>query len=207
MCGVIARGMMHFTVGNAMSGRNRSVVAIIVHIVARGRTNQGERMDYKGNEIKMMGIKKLTLMEGNPRKITGEQFDKLVLSLKEDPDFFFRRPVLVNKKSGKHLVYAGNQRVLAAKKAGWQEVPAIIDEDLSEAVMRERMLKDNVHHGHWDYDMLANEFEPEDLLMMGFTPDQLSGIPLQLESVEIEEEKEVKKEGRQKVCPHCGKDI
>ncbi len=76
-------------------------------------------------------IKHLTLLEGNPRKITSEQMKKLCKSIEQDPQFLWNRPVLVNKtciwpalipgsnevlkRIDTYTVYAGNQRVRAAK--------------------------------------------------------------------------------------------
>jgi DNA modification methylase len=137
--------------------------------------------------IELIDIKKLTLLKNNPRKITKDEMDKLCESLKNDPNFFHNRPVLVNqdKIDAPLIVYAGNQRVLAAKKLKWKQVPCIIEKGLSEDLIKERIIKDNKHAGTWDYDILANEWELETLIDCGFTPEELElDIAEQIESDE-----------------------
>ncbi len=118
-------------------------------------------------------ISDLTLLEKNPRKITSGAMEKLVKSLKADPEFFDRRPCLVNDTKGILTVYAGNQRIRAAKKLKWKDVPCIVDKDLPEDVMKDRIVKDNKTYGEFDFEMLANEFDIEKLLDAGFTPEEL----------------------------------
>lgn len=118
-------------------------------------------------------IKNLTLLEKNPRTITSEQMSKLEKSLTDDPTFIERRPILVNFKDDKHIVYAGNQRVRAAKKLKWKEIACIVDENLDDEVMKDRVIKDNRTYGSFDFEMLANEFDIEKLLDAGFTPEEL----------------------------------
>lgn len=145
-------------------------------------------------------ISLLSLLDKNPRKITKDQMDKLCCSLQSDPQFLKCRPVLVNRKDGKLHVYAGNQRVRAAKKIGWKVIPCLIDDNLSEEVMKERIIKDNKTYGEFDFDILANEYEIETLLMSGFIVDDLVGLD---KDVDIIPEKEEKKK-KEKNCPNCG---
>jgi DNA modification methylase len=125
------------------------------------------------NQIISIPLKNLTLLEKNPRKINAEQMAKLEKSLTDDPSFLERRPVLVNKVNDVHIVYAGNQRVRAAKKLKWKDIPCIVDENLSDDVMKDRVIKDNKTFGEFDFEMLANEFDIEKLLDAGFTPEEL----------------------------------
>ena len=135
--------------------------------------------------IQFVDIKKLTLLQNNPRKITKTEMDKLCDSLKKDPDFLQNRPVLINKINDVLNVYAGNQRVLAAKKLKWKQVPCIIENDLNEDIIKERIIKDNRHSGEWDYDILANEWEIDTLLECGFTEEELElKIPPEIEPIE-----------------------
>ena len=121
-----------------------------------------------------ISISSLTLLDKNPRKISRDQMEKLKESLKEDPEFLEDRPVLVNNIDGKHIVFAGNQRVRAAKALGWKEIPCKVRKNLSEKTMRSRTIKDNKSVGSWDYDILANEYEIDNLIDWGFTPEELS---------------------------------
>lgn len=153
--------------------------------------------------IEMIPIKQLTLLDDNPRKVDKEQFSKLVKSIDEDPDFLKCRPILVNHNvsSGGMVVYAGNQRVRAAKKLGWKEVPCIIDRYLDEEIMKKRTILDNVHNGEWDFDLLNANFEIDMLLDCGFTAEQLTG---DFGDIEDMKPKKKRKEEKLQQCPSCG---
>jgi len=138
-------------------------------------------------EIKNVDIKSLKLLDRNPRKITKEAMDKLIASIQKDPEFLHNRPVLVNDKDGVLQVYAGNQRVQAAKKMKWKSIPCIVDKDLPEEVVKDRVIKDNKTYGEFDYDILAADYEVEHLLDAGFTPQELEYDVQDLGSTEEDE--------------------
>jgi site-specific DNA-methyltransferase (adenine-specific) len=54
-------------------------------------------------------------------------------------------------------------RLKACKEAGIKEIPIIIADNLTEEQQREFLIKDNVSGGEWDWDMLANEWDAEEL--------------------------------------------
>lgn len=151
--------------------------------------------------IENIRVSKLKLLDKNPRKITKEKIEKLCDSLRDDPDFLFKRPILVNVVDGKHIVYAGNQRVRAAKKLGWKEIPCIVDAELDEKVMKARTIKDNKSSGDWDYDILANEYDLEDLIEWGF---EMKEFDLEGPSDVIEPEDNKEEEQEDNSCPNCG---
>ncbi len=126
-------------------------------------------------EIHEIPIKDLILLDRNPRKISKDQMAKLKASIQDDPKFLFCRPVLVNQAmhDSPYQVYAGNQRVRAAKALKHKTIPCIIDCGLSETMMRERIVKDNVHHGAFDFDMLTCDYEIEELISYGFEMHEL----------------------------------
>lgn len=154
-------------------------------------------------EITQFPIKKLTLYEKNPRKVSKEQFEKLCISLEKDTRFMTCRPVLVNERDGQFLVYAGNQRVRAAKKLKWITIPCIIEKDLSDDVIKQRVIKDNQHYGEFDFDMLANDYEIDDLLEAGFEGEDLIG-KMVIEEIESLDEPEKDSKKKTTVCPSCG---
>ncbi len=158
--------------------------------------------------IQFIEIDKLTLLDNNPRRITKDQFEKLKKSLKEDPEFFGLRPCLVNKVGDTLIVYAGNQRVRAAYKLKWKEVPCIIEEDVSKARMDSRVLRDNLHYGEFDMDLTNALYDIDLLLDCGFTPEMLTGDYGNLkETISESSQKESNQEGVKngnKTCPHCG---
>lgn len=133
---------------------------------------------------------KLTTHPNNPRFIRGEKMDQLMRSIAEDPELMHARPLLVNEQME---VFAGNQRLRACIALGWKEVPCVVV-DWDEAKQRRAMIKDNVSAGEWDTDVLANDWEPEDLQEMGVFIDW-----------EKPEEEDKPKEAKQ--CKHCEKMI
>jgi len=95
----------------------------------------------------------------NPRLIKNDKFEKLVQSLKDFPEMAKVRPIVVNQD---FVVLGGNMRLKAMKEAGWKEVPIQVV-DWSEEQQREFIIKDNVGFGEWEWDVLANEWEVENL--------------------------------------------
>jgi len=149
--------------------------------------------------IENIPIKDLTLLTGNPRTISKEQMKKLCDSIEEDRDFLQKRPVLVNRIDNKNVVYAGNQRVRAAKILKIKEIPCIIDHDLADEVMRKRIILDNKTYGEFDFDILGNEYDIDMLVSAGFSFDELTGFGID----EQEEGEKPKKKDKLKMCPHC----
>jgi ParB-like chromosome segregation protein Spo0J len=112
-----------------------------------------------------MKIEKIKISEvksnpNNPRIIKDDKFIKLVNSIKEFPKMLEIRPIVVNNDM---VVLGGNMRLKACKEAGLKEVFIIKASELTEEQQREFIIKDNVSGGEWDWDMLANEWEVEQL--------------------------------------------
>ena len=109
---------------------------------------------------------KLTTIKSNPnnpRVIRDEKFKKLVKSIEEFPKMMALRPMVVNEEM---VVLGGNMRLKALKELGYKEVP---DEwvksakDLTEDEIRRFIIADNVGFGEHDWEMLANEWDVEEL--------------------------------------------
>jgi ParB-like chromosome segregation protein Spo0J len=100
----------------------------------------------------------------NPRIIKDDKFKKLVASIKEFPQMLSLRPIVVNDDM---IVLGGNMRLKACKEAGLKEVPVIKASDLNEEQQKAFIIKDNVGYGEWDWDMLANEWDAEELVEWG----------------------------------------
>lgn len=107
---------------------------------------------------KYVPVDELALLENNPRTISREQFEKLKKSVAERKAYFEGRPCLVNHKDGKLVVFAGNQRLKAAKALNMDKVPCVIYENLSKKEEKELTVLDNSEFGRWDAEILANEF-------------------------------------------------
>jgi hypothetical protein len=109
-------------------------------------------------EIKNVKLSEVKSNPNNPRIIKDDKFTKLVKSIKEFPKMLEIRPIVVNADM---IVLGGNMRLKACKEAGLKEVPIIYANDLTEDEQKQFIIKDNVGFGEWDWDMLANEWEPE----------------------------------------------
>ena len=115
-------------------------------------------------EIKTVKLSEVKTNPNNPRIIKDDKFSKLVKSIQEFPKMLEIRPIVVNADM---IVLGGNMRLKACKEAGLKEVPIIFADDLTEDEQRQFIIKDNVGFGEWDWDMLANEWEPEELKEWG----------------------------------------
>ena len=105
-------------------------------------------------------INEVKLNPNNPRLIKDDNFKKLVQSIKDFPEMLDIRPIVVNADM---VILGGNMRFKACKEAGLKEVPIIIADNLTEEQQREFLIKDNVSGGEWDFEMLANEWDVEQL--------------------------------------------
>lgn len=108
---------------------------------------------------KIVKISEVKINPNNPRLIKDDKFKKLVQSVKDFPEMLNIRPIVVNKEM---VILGGNMRFKACKEAGLKEVPIIIT-NLTEEQQKEFLIKDNVSGGEWDWDILANEWNTDDL--------------------------------------------
>lgn len=109
---------------------------------------------------KLSEIKKL---ENNPRTIKKDDMERLKTSIQNNKDYFEARPIILSDRTGELVILAGNQRYEAAKALGMNEVPTFLLSGLTEEREREIIIRDNVSNGDWDMDILANEWDVEDL--------------------------------------------
>ncbi len=106
----------------------------------------------------------------NPRQLSEKAYEELKQSLE---NFGFVDPVLINKnKDRKNIIIGGHQRVKVAKMLNIKKVPCL-ELDLSEQQERELNVRLNKNTGDWDWDMLANNFDTDQLLEWGFAEQEL----------------------------------
>jgi ParB-like chromosome segregation protein Spo0J len=109
--------------------------------------------------VKKVNINEIKSNPNNPRIIKDDKFRKLVKSIQDFPDMLKVRPIVVNEDM---VVLGGNMRLKAIKEAGFKEVEIeIVDWD--EQKQKEFIVKDNVGFGEWDWDILANEWDSNEL--------------------------------------------
>jgi len=129
--------------------------------------------------MEVVKINSVKLNPNNPRIIKDDKFKKLVQSIKDFPEMLNIRPIVVNQDM---IILGGNMRYKACKEAGLKEVPIIVT-DLSEEKQREFLIKDNTSGGEWDWEVLANEWNAQELEEWGLDVPDLQ-IPEILEAEE-----------------------
>ena len=139
--------------------------------------------------MEVVKINAVKLNPNNPRIIKDDKFKKLVQSIKDFPEMLNIRPIVVNKDM---IILGGNMRYKACKEAGLKEVPIIIT-DLTEEKQREFLIKDNTSGGEWDWEVLANEWDVEELESWGLDVPELE-IPTILETEPEEDDFEIPNE-------------
>lgn len=109
---------------------------------------------------KVVKISEVKLNPNNPRLIKDDKFKKLVKSIQDFPEMLDIRPIVVNSDM---VILGGNMRFKACKEVGLKEIPIIIADNLTEEQQREFLIKDNTSGGEWDFEMLANDWDVEQL--------------------------------------------
>jgi len=132
------------------------------------------------NTIKV-NISDVKTNPNNPRVLKDDKFKKLVNSIKGFPQMLEIRPIVVNNDM---IVLGGNMRLKACKEAGLKEVYIIKADQLTADQQREFIIKDNVGFGEWDWDMIANEWDTEEIEAWGLD------VPVFDEPEELEAEED-----------------
>ena len=114
--------------------------------------------DLKNNTGQIEGLPK------NPRILKDDKFIKLKKSLEDDPEMLELREVIAYDNNGELIVICGNMRLKALKELGIKEVPTkILPTETTVEKLKAYTIKDNVSFGDHDFEMLANEWDAEQL--------------------------------------------
>lgn len=113
----------------------------------------------------------------NSRTHSDAQVAQIAASIKE---FGWTNPILID---GDNTIIAGHGRLLAARKLGMEEVPAIILDHLTKAQQRALVIADNklALNAGWDEDLLKLELQELgdlnfDLALTGFTLEEIGDL-------------------------------
>ncbi len=124
----------------------------------------------KQHKIVNKKIDDLIFAEYNPRQLSKEQFKYLKDSIHR---FGLVDPVIINKnKERKNIIIGGHQRTKVAKAMGIKQVPCV-ELNLSYDKEKELNIRLNKNTGDWDFDLLANNFDIEELTDWGFDESEL----------------------------------
>lgn len=138
---------------------------------------KGGRMKWTKETRK---IKDLYENKTNPRKLTKSQAENLEKSIAK---FGICEPIVINIDG---TIIGGHQRCRILRKMGHEEVDVYVPlSPLTKEEIDELTIRLNKNTGIWDFDVLANNFDPEQLIEWGFDKKELH--------LEDEEEEKPKK--------------
>ena len=158
-------------------------------------------------KIEHRSVADLIPYASNSRTHSDAQVAQIAASIRE---FGWTSPILV---SGDNTIIAGHGRLLAARKLGMDEVPAIVIDHLSKAQQRALVIADNqlALNAGWDMDMLKAEIETLNiegfqLELLGFDDNELQRIlnePNFEAGTEDDQGKLDKLDPKMVICPKC----
>lgn len=126
----------------------------------------------KAVELREVEIAALKPYERNAKQHSKDQVEKIARSIRE---LGFISPCLIDQELN---VIAGHGRILAAKEIGWETVPCVFIEGLTEEERKAYILADNrlTELGEWDMDLVQQELAALsdadfDISLTGFDPD------------------------------------
>lgn len=152
-------------------------------------------------EVQKINISRLHLNTGqikdvpkNPRFIKDERYQALKKSIADDPEMLDLREIVAYDNDGELVIVMGNMRYRAMKELGFKEAPVkVLPKETKAAKLRAYILKDNIGFGQNDWDMLANEWDAEELKDFGlecdFLADNNADIDELFEDINNEKEK------------------
>ena len=142
---------------------------MLVDVVEDVRENEGDLAEINWT-LQQFNIDELTDYYKNPRSLSDKEFKQLKTSL--DKFGMIDKPI-VNADSA-HTIIGGHQRKHVLESTGVKEIECWIpDRELSDKEVEELNIRLNKNTGSWDFDVLANEFELDDLLEWGFDKGEL----------------------------------
>lgn len=127
------------------------------------------------NEGQMYGLPK------NPRWIRDARYEALKKSIQDAPEMLELRELLVyplddvDGHKGKFIIIGGNMRYRACLELGYQEIPCkVIPLETPVQKLREYVIKDNEGFGQNDWDLLASEWDSDELQGFGMELDYIT---------------------------------
>jgi len=107
----------------------------------------------------------------NPRLLTKDDAKHLKVSISKFG--LIDKPIITQDGT----IIGGHQRIEILKSLGFSEVECwVCNEDLTDDEVDELNIRLNKNTGEFDYEILANEWEPTDLLNWGFTQEELGVV-------------------------------
>lgn len=147
-------------------------------------------------EEMVLPIEKLIANDANPRRIKDKQFQALKKSLEEFPEMKQLREVIVDED---FVILGGHQRIYALKDLGYSEVEVKQVFGFTEKQKREFIIKDNTASGEWDTDVIANQWDVEELESWGVPSFNFGDIDPEGKDPAAKDD-----QSKTHTCPDCG---
>ena len=113
-------------------------------------------------------IKDLIPYEHNPRKATKQQIDKIKESI--DAYGLIDRPII----NLDNTIIAGHQRIAILKSRRAKQIEVWVpNRALTDEEVKDLNIRHNKATASWDFDLLANHFDVEELTELGFSEIEL----------------------------------
>lgn len=162
--------------------------------------------EWPADKIVRVPVEALIPYARNARTHSDEQVARIAASMRE---WGWTSPILIDENMG---IIAGHGRVLAARKLGLTDVPAMVAEGWSEAQKRAYVLADNqlALNAGWDADLLKLELDELqaldfDLGLIGFPNLDALLMPVNFEpGTEDDQGKLDELVPKMVCCPGCG---
>lgn len=141
-------------------------------ILNRMSKNEKKSPEFDTSQFTMLPMSQIELNEGqleglptNPRGIKQKKFDKLKRNIETYPEMLVARSLLVYPmKNGKYIIIGGNMRFRAMSELHHEHAPVfIIPKDTPTERLQAYTILDNGDFGDWDWDILANEWDEQNL--------------------------------------------
>ena len=127
------------------------------------------------NEGQMYGLPK------NPRWIRDQRFEALKKSIEDAPEMLGLREIIVypladvEGHEDHYIILGGNMRYRACVELGYNELPCkVVPLETPVKKLREYVIKDNEAFGQNDWDVLANDWDTEELNEWGMEMDYIA---------------------------------
>lgn len=136
-------------------------------------------------------IKDLVPHSKNPRILTKDQAMHLQISLEKYG--IADKPIL----NTDNTIIGGHQRLRILSLLDHKEIECWVpDRQMTPNEVDELNIRLNRNTGDWDWDVLANEWEIDELITWGFTIDEFTGLPAEQIESEVEEDSETLEPGK-----------
>lgn len=125
-------------------------------------------------KLKYRLINSLKHAEYNPRKLSDHDYEHLKKSLER---FEAVEPAVINMHpKRKNVIVGGNQRIRVAKDLGHKSFPCV-EISLTKEKEKELNIRLNKNQGQFDYDLLDEFYDRQDLIEFGFKNDEFGIAP------------------------------